>query len=251
MKILTNFLTGLALFNLTNCGESTFSGSKVPEPQGQTIQPTAADPSPTIDPRPNQRLSQPPVVDPTSPKTVNTPNGPAIAKNDYQTTTTPQQARPGCQAYFSGQLISDHRNMGNFSKIYEPDAASEWVGAGRYASNLLAFPKAVLGTFDGIAFDRGTKVTIYWLPNFMGGIAFEMEGPAVIQNDIWRNPRPNQVQYLPPQFYIDDMVRSWNAKIPGTNETYEKRFPRNIRLWSNGNMHSWSYGSVEVSCLRN
>ena len=58
-----------------------------------------------------------------------------------------------------GQTFDDE--VSYTSEVYVEDRFSEYVGPGLYTDNTLAFPKAIATTFDGIAIDKGTKVTIY------------------------------------------------------------------------------------------
>ncbi len=153
---------------------------------------------------------------------------------------TPQSPREGCQAFFSGAAIGGRVYDGDFSKIYSVDYASEWVGEGNYASSEKAFPKSVDSTFDGIAFDKGTRVTIYKLPDYQGAILFSETGPYVVNNVLWRGkPLRTGESYT----YTDVFMGNWGGEL-------QSKFPKSVRHWSQTNMHTWSFGSVKVECGR-
>jgi len=136
-----------------------------------------------------------------------------------------------CRAHFSGVLMDDGTGTsGWFSEIYVIDQYSEYVGVGEYPINRQAFPKAVNTTFDGIAIDAGTKVTIYSGENFTGSILYEKVGPAVVNNYIWQD-------------------RSEAANAMATwSEPLQSNYPQSVREWSGSNMHDWSFGSLVVEC---
>ena len=117
------------------------------------------------------------------------------------------------------------------SEVYVEDRFSEYVGPGLYTDNTLAFPKAIATTFDGIAIDKGTKVTIYSQKDFKGEILYEKVGPAIINNSIWRDY----------DVYRKPVERSWK-------EPLQTIYPQSVREWSVGNMHPWSNGSLMVEC---
>jgi hypothetical protein len=135
-----------------------------------------------------------------------------------------------CRAHFSGGLMNDHFISGWTSEAYVVDQYSEYVGAGRYPNNNGAFPKAVATTFDGIAIDKGTKVTIYSGNNFTGSVLYEKVGPAIINNNIWKN-----------YSQVASVMGVWK-------EPLESNFPLSVRTWSQSNMHAWSNGSLVVEC---
>jgi hypothetical protein len=78
---------------------------------------------------------------------------------------TPQPPVANCRVHFSGLLMSDRTVTSNpevfYTKIYEEDIYSEFVGAGEYPDNEVAFPKSIDWTFDGIAVDSNTRLVIY------------------------------------------------------------------------------------------
>jgi hypothetical protein len=123
------------------------------------------------------------------------------------------------------------RPISNASRYtYVVDQYSEYVGAGRYPNNNGAFPKAVATTFDGIAIDKGTKVTIYSGNNFTGSVLYEKVGPAIINNNIWAS-----------YSQVASVMGVWK-------EPLESNFPLSVRTWSQSNMHAWSTGSLIVEC---
>ncbi|MCB1657223.1 MAG: fibronectin type III domain-containing protein [Moraxellaceae bacterium] len=136
-----------------------------------------------------------------------------------------------CRAHFSGGLMADAFESSGISEVYVEDRFSEYVGPGLYPDNNQAFPKAVSTTFDGIAIDTGTKVTIYSQKDFKGEVLYEKVGPAIINNSIWRNDG----RYGPP------VERNWKEPLQTT-------YPQSVREWSVGNMHSWSSGSLMIEC---
>mgnify|MGYP001294700546 CR=1 FL=1 len=162
--------------------------------------------------------------------------------NDSRSTQAP---REGCQAFFTGLIVADISIVNNISKVFTLDENSEWVGEGKYADNSIAFPNSIASTFDGIAIDKGTKVTIYEKPNFEGRILFEEEGPYIVNNV---------------RFYGSNLVCYSGEANCNKNETYnqiamrdwspnlQKKFPQSTRHFSTSDMHTWSSGSVSVDC---
>jgi len=136
-----------------------------------------------------------------------------------------------CRAHFSGTLLSDVSVTGHISKIYVEDEKGEYVGEGEYPSNKTAFPKAVASTFDGIAIDDGTRVIIYSEPNFKGTVVLDLTGPAVINNNKWKE---------------EARIKNFTSKtFSGSLET---NFPKSCRIWSSTNMNAWDTGSLKVIC---
>jgi len=142
----------------------------------------------------------------------------------------PIEPEGDCRAHFSGALMNDHFITGWTSEAYVIDAYSEYVGAGRYPSNNAAFPKAVSTTFDGIAIDKGTKVTIYSGNDFTGSVLYEKVGPAIINNSIYEGASQ-----------AASIMEVWK-------EPLQSNFPLSVRSWSQSNMHTWSTGSLIVEC---
>lgn len=136
----------------------------------------------------------------------------------------------GCRVFFSGVLLSDESKKDWFSEIFVVDKYSEYVGAGEYADNTLAFPKSVATTFDGIAVGEGTRVIIYEGKDFKGKVLLDVTGPAIIQNKMYQTskPRINSKKY--------------------ENEELQRLFPPKTRRWSKTMMHTWSYGSLKIMC---
>lgn len=140
--------------------------------------------------------------------------------------------RPNCRAHFSGTLLSDIYIDGHISTIFKPDKYGEYVGEGEYPSNKVAFPNAVLHTFDAIAVDANTRVILYSKPNFQGKILLDITGPALINNVKWKN---------------DSRISAvMTKKLSGGLEAI---FPKSCRQWSKENMHKWSNGSLKVICI--
>jgi len=139
----------------------------------------------------------------------------------------PAPPTENCRIFVSGQLAADGTME---SEIYNPnDCCSEYVGAGEYPDNTLAFPKAVRTTFDGIAIAEGTRVIIYSGKNFTGNVVLDMVGPAIINN----------VRFKADYAQVNTMR---------FKEPLQTLFPQSVRHWSNSDMHSWSYGSMKVLC---
>lgn len=136
-----------------------------------------------------------------------------------------------CKVFFTGLVIADHQSNNGISEVYVLDSFSEYVGAGEYPDNTVAFPNAVASTFDGIAIDKGTKITIYSGKNFTGKILYEKVGPAILNNILWKNDSR----------YGPKVDTTWK-------EPLETEYPRSVRSWSNSNMHNWYYGSTKIEC---
>ena len=154
------------------------------------------------------------------------------AMEQYQISIKTPEIDPAgdCRCHFSGALMNDHFITGWTSEVYVEDNYSEYVGAGSYSLNSSAFPKATSTTFDGIAIDAGTKVTIYSQPNYQGSILYEKIGPAIINNAIWKNY--SQVQ---------SVMYDWKEPLQST-------YPQSVREWSSTNMHNWPSGSMKIEC---
>lgn len=151
--------------------------------------------------------------------------------NETEVPNEPQKPKEGCRAFFTGLVVGGEFKDGHISKVYQEDAFSEYVGAGEYPDNEKAFPKSVETTFDGIAIDSGTRVIIYKEKNFKGKILLDKTGPAIINNVIWKNdPR---YSHCNTEDYKDDL---------------QKNFPQSVRVWSETDMQTWSFGSLKVIC---
>ncbi len=136
-----------------------------------------------------------------------------------------------CRAHFSGKLMNDLYIEKITSIIFAEDESSEYVGEGEYPRAKLAFPKSNNTTFDGIAIDRKTRVIIYKEENFKGDILLDIYGPAIINNIYYKDH--NSLNDINNRTLIDN---------------FEKRFPKNCRIFSKSNMHSWSNGSLKIIC---
>ncbi|MBQ9213312.1 MAG: hypothetical protein IJ150_05165 [Bacteroidales bacterium] len=136
-----------------------------------------------------------------------------------------------CGVHFSGTLLSDTEIKGHISKIYTPDIYGEYVGDGKYISNQAAFPKAVQYTFDAIAVDKGTHLTIYSEPNFQGKVLLDVKGPCLINNVKWKN-----------EARIKDVcTKTFSPDL-------EANYPKSCRRWSDSNMNTWDFGSCIITC---
>ena len=137
-----------------------------------------------------------------------------------------------CFFHVSGALIAHQFVTGWFTEIGKVDPYSNLVGPGSYDRSQ-PFANAHAHTFDGIAFGRDTRVTIYSKPNFQGSIILDQKGPGVINNHIWQSS---------PQAQNGWKTSTW----PGT---FHGQFPPSSRQWSTSNMHAWGAGtSVKVTC---
>lgn len=140
-------------------------------------------------------------------------------------------AEQNCRVHFAGTLISDHPVSQHISEIYVLDEFSEYVGSGFYPNNSIAFPKAVNSSFDGIAIDRGTRLIIYSKPNFQGEILVDILGPAIINNEQYRNDAS-----------LGDFIHQ------RFKEPLETNYPQSCRQWSSSNMNDWDKGSCKIFC---
>eukprot|EP01083_Nonionella_stella_P217843 781757_1 len=140
------------------------------------------------------------------------------------------QPKESCRAYFTGLVVGGTYVANHNSVVYQIDACSEYVGQGEYPKNREAFPKAVASTFDGIAIDRNTRVVIYEKENFEGKILLDARGPKIVNNGTWKN---------------DSRYDHCNTDIFPDPEL-QKNFPIDVRIWTETDMHQWSYGSVKI-----
>jgi len=159
--------------------------------------------------------------------TVRPPTPEPPRRND----SIPKPPSKNCRVHFAGTLISDQYVEGHISKIYEADGYSEYVGGGFYPNCKRAFPKADKYSFDGIAVDKGTRLIIYSKPNFKGQILVDIVGPAIMNNEMFRNDAT-----------LGDFVHKRFI------EPLESNYPKSCRKWSGSNMRSWSNGSCKIIC---
>jgi hypothetical protein len=148
-------------------------------------------------------------------------------KND----SVPRAPKANCRVHFAGTLISDEFVDGHVSKIYSTDNYSEYVGGGFYPKCKTAFPKADYHTFDGIAVDKGTRLIIYSEPDFKGEVLIDIVGPAIMNNEIFKND-PVLGDFIHKKF----------------SEPLESNYPQRCRKWSPSNMRTWSNGSCKIIC---
>ena len=140
-----------------------------------------------------------------------------------------------CRVYFSGGIVCDSTSNYGLCTAFKLDSFSEYVGQGNYPQNSKAFPKAVKSTFDGIAIGKDTRVIIYEYEDFKGEVLLDLTGPFLINNIIWKDD---------PKYKLD-LKRIFNKKLKGK---LNKLFPTNRRIYSESNMHNWSYGSLKILC---
>jgi hypothetical protein len=145
----------------------------------------------------------------------------------------------GGRAHFTGCLMHD-RFVHNWCSVpYEEDQYSEYVGVGRYPDNQKAFPKAIATTFDAIAVDAGTRVTVYSQKDFKGEVLWDRVGPAIVCNT--HHTHSN----------FDDGTGNngaFTAKLFGQwREPLNTVFPPEVREFSESNMHAWPNGSVIIT----
>lgn len=163
----------------------------------------------------------------------------------------PSTPKENCRVHFSGILMSDQvlpppqqasppespgENDVTYTKIYVEDAYSEFVGAGDYPDNEVAFPKSVANSFDGIAVDHGTTLKIWSGKNFTGNLLLWVTGPALIYNVKWATGS---------DFYRDHYQ---NDKKRTFSEPLQSNYPQNKRIWSSSDMHNWGLGSCKIIC---
>jgi len=118
---------------------------------------------------------------------------------------------------------------------YQEDRHSEYVGVGRYPRNDKAFPKAISSTFDSVAVDAGTRVTIYSEHDFKGKVLWDRVGPAIVANVRWKND-----SYHFGRPYSEKLFEAWP-------EPLNSIFPVSVREFSCSDMHQWNSGSVIIS----
>lgn len=172
----------------------------------------------------------------------------------YCVTESADSSQPpveNCRVHFSGLIMSDNtipppqdpgvtspddESAYRYTKIYEEDTYSEFVGAGNYPDNELAFPKAVQTTFDGIAIDANTRVIIYSGKNYSGSVLLDITGPALLYNNKWATATGSYAEH-----YRNDKQRTFSEPLQST-------YPQNKRYWSGSDMHDWNTGSCKIIC---
>ena len=161
----------------------------------------------------------------------------------------PQEPEENCRVHFSGILMSDQvlpppqstedpssEDAVPYTKIYVEDDYSEFVGAGNYPDNEVAFPKSIAYTFDGVAIDSGTRLRIYSGKNFTGELLLDLTGPALLYNNLWKTETG---------FYAEHYR---NEKERDFSEPLQSVYPQSVRQWSSSNMHEWKNGSAKITC---
>ena len=83
---------------------------------------------------------------------------------------------PGCGVHFSTCHLSDGTD-GGFGTIFQLDCPGQYVGAGDFPSCYDAFS---LGSFHGVAVDKGTRLIVYKEPDFKGDVLCDITGPILI-----------------------------------------------------------------------
>jgi len=142
--------------------------------------------------------------------------------------STPLGPQAGGRVHFSGALIGSHVDHGHVTKAYSDDEFGEYVGIGEYPDNSKAFPKSIRCTFDSVAVDAGTRVTIFRQKNFQGEVLWDRVGPAIINNVIWKGNSRNT-----------SIDQPWP-------EPLQSIFPQSVREWSDTDMHQWNTGSLMI-----
>lgn len=137
------------------------------------------------------------------------------------------QPQAGARVHFSGALMSDHFVAGWSGVPYQPDSAGEYVGIGEYPRNREAFPQSIAQTFDSVAIDAGTRVTIYSEPDFQGDVLWDQVGPRIVCNVLYQTQWPEL------------LTTTWT-------EPLNTMFPPDVREWSGTNMHLWDSGSLVI-----
>jgi len=140
----------------------------------------------------------------------------------------------GCRVHFSGALMFDQQITRCCSVPYVEDEYSEYVGKGKYASNMKAFPKAIGTSFDSVAVDAGTRVTIYSEPNFKGKVLWDRVGPAIVVNTFYKDDVFHQGRQ-----YSKLLKEEWEGEL-------QVLFPPAVREFSVTNMHTWNSGSLVI-----
>lgn len=143
----------------------------------------------------------------------------------------------GCRVHFSGALMHDDFVERTASIPYVEDNMSEYVGKGRFPENSCAFPKAIENSFDSIAVDAGTRVTIYSEPNFEGCILWDKVGPAIVVNIKWKDM--SCWEFCKGQPYSQVLASKWKDPLNAI-------FPPSVREFSTTDMHSWNTGSLVI-----
>jgi hypothetical protein len=150
--------------------------------------------------------------------------------------TDPQPPREGCQAFFTGALPGDRYIRSYMERLFSKTPTSEWVGEGSYPSNAQAFPNSVKYTFDGVAFDKGTRVVIYSEPDFKGEVLLDQRGPYVIAN------------FPQPELFDEGHAASYEIYYGRWDDHLEKKFPPSVRNLAPSSMHAWDKGSLKIFC---
>jgi hypothetical protein len=154
-----------------------------------------------------------------------------IPKPPRQHNPSPQPPQVNCRVFFSGALVGGYPVDQNVSVVYQLDSYSEFVGAGDYPDNTIAFPKSVRTSFDGIAIDANTRLIIYSKKNFQGQVLLDVTGPLIINNVMYKN---------------NSNLNHVNTDVYPSN--LQETYPPSKRIWSASQMHDWSYGSCKITC---
>lgn len=142
----------------------------------------------------------------------------------------------GGRVHFSGALLLDHAVTGQCSVPYEEDTYSEYVGVGKYPDNEKAFPKAISASFDSVAVDAGTRVTIYSEKGFKGTVLWDKIGPAIVANTKWQT------------LVLNGDTQPYSTRLSGSwKEPFQTIFPPEVREFSSTDMHLWRSGSLVVT----
>ncbi len=114
-------------------------------------------------------------------------------------------------------------SFGGYNEIFKHSPSCKYVGAGEYPSCAQAFP---MGSFHGVAVDKGTRLIVYKEPNFQGDVLLDITGPVLINcsactdaNDRCMTKHysaklqelfPPEKRYLEDKFYEGFALLSWH-----------------------------------------
>jgi len=143
----------------------------------------------------------------------------------------------GGRVHFSGALMHDTYVHGHVSVPFVEDMFSEYVGVGRYPDNNLAFPNAIKNSFDSVAVDAGTRVTIYSERDFKGKVLWDRVGPAIVVNVQWKDQ--SCWSFCGGKPYSEKLSEKWK-------EPLQTIFPPEVREFSASDMHQWNTGSLVI-----
>jgi hypothetical protein len=133
--------------------------------------------------------------------------------------------------HFSGLPITDSRIDTVCSKAYSNDPYSDFVQPGKYSWIDRELTYSNFRMLDGIAVPAGMRLIIYSERDFKGAVLLDVTGPAIISNITAKQPALT------------------GAQSNNTSPRLQTAFPEKNRTWSNGDMHQWVNGSMEILAL--